>query len=673
MICLATACICQAEDVKVSSPDGQLVVNVSCEGGRLYYDATLDGQQMMEKSALGLKTSIGDFTRDLSTVNCQLSTVNSSYSMRGTKASSHDYKATKAVIDIENKDHQRFSIIFQVSNNDIAFRYSIPRQNIGRKEMKRVRIKSELSSFNFPDGTTTFISPQIGPETGWEQTKPSYEEGYSADAPMDAPSQYGHGYIFPALFHYSKESWNQENPVQGTGKNNPRFQNSLEKKSSSDYWILLSETGVGSNYCGSHLSDYQAGTGYTVAYPDAGENNGYGTDFAAIPLPGETPWRTITLGHTLKPIAETTISYDLVEPLYEPSTDYKPGRYTWSWLIRQDKSINYDDQVKFIDLASAMGFEYCLVDNWWDTQIGRDRIEELSKYAQSKGVHLLLWYNSNGFWNDAPQGPRDCMSTAIAREREMKWMQSIGIKGIKVDFFGGDKQETMRLYEDILSDANRYGLQVVFHGCTVPRGWERMYPNFVASEAVLASENVFFNEGAAIKQPFDLTLHPFCRNATASMDWGGIIMNKYLAPDNKSRHTRKTTDIFELASGLIMQTSVQCVAMQPNNLGELPEFELDFLRSLPTTWEETRFIDGYPGRYVVLARKATDGQWYIAGLNALKEPLTLTLDLPMFAPGKTLRYYVDKPSGEPTVIPLKIDKKGRAKVTIQPNGGIIIQ
>ena len=657
----------------MSSPDGQLVVNVSCEGGRLYYDATLDGQRMLEKSALGLKTSIGDFTRGLSILTSHLSPLTSSYSMRGTKASSHDYKATKAVIDIENKDHQRFSIIFQVSNNDIAFRYSIPRQNIGRKEMKRVRIKSELSSFNFSDGTTTFISPQIGPETGWEQTKPSYEEGYSADAPMDTPSQYGHGYIFPALFHYSKESWNQGNPVQGTGKKNPRFQNSLDKKSSSDFWILLSETGVGSNYCGSHLSDYQAGTGYTVAYPDAGENNGYGTDFAAIPLPGETPWRTITLGTSLKPIAETTISYDLVEPLYEPSTDYKPGRYTWSWLIWQDKSINYDDQVKFIDLASAMGFEYCLVDNWWDTQIGRDRIEELSKYAQSKGVHLLLWYNSNGFWNDAPQGPRDCMSTAIAREREMKWMQSIGIKGIKVDFFGGDKQETMRLYEDILSDANRYGLQVVFHGCTVPRGWERMYPNFVASEAVLASENVFFNEGAAIKQPFDLTLHPFCRNATASMDWGGIIMNKYLSPDNKSRHTRKTTDIFELASGLIMQTSVQCVAMQPNNLGELPEFELDFLRRLPTTWEETRFIDGYPGRYVVLARKATDGQWYIAGLNALKEPLTLTLDLPMFAPGKTLRYYVDKPSGEPTVIPLKIDKKGRAKVTIQPNGGIIIQ
>ena len=642
-ILMTSSVLAWAGDVIISSPAGNLQVTVSDAGGRLYYTASLNGQEMLLPSALGLKTSIGDFTRELSILNSQLSIVEDNYTMRGTKASKSDYKATKAVLDIENKDKQRFSIIFQVSDNDIAFRYAIPRQKWQNKEPKRLRIKSELSSFNFPDGTTTFISPQIGPESGWEQTKPSYEEGYSADAAMDTPSQYGHGYIFPALFHLP----------QG--------------------WALVSETGVGSNYCGSHLSDYQAGNGYTVVYPDAGENNGYGTDFAAIPLPGETPWRTITLGTTLKPIAETTISYDLVEPRYESSTNYQPGRYTWSWLLWQDNSINYDDQVKFIDLASAMGFEYCLVDNWWDTQIGRDRIEELSKYAQSKGVHLLLWYNSNGFWNDAPQGPRDCMSTAIAREREMRWMQSIGIKGIKVDFFGGDKQETMRLYEDILSDANRYGLQVVFHGCTVPRGWERMYPNFVASEAVLASENLFFGEGATFRQPFDLTLHPFCRNATASMDWGGIIMNKYMSRDNKSRHTRKSTDIFEMASGIIMQTSVQCVAMQPNNLTELPQFEMDFLRQLPTTWEETRFIDGYPGRYVILARKALNGKWYVAGLNALKEPLTLTLDLPMFAPGQTLQYYVDSKAGEPTLTTLKIDKKGRVKVTIQPNGGLIIQ
>ena len=642
-ILLTSSVLAWAGDVSVSSPNNQLQVTVSDAGGRLHYTATLNGKQMLLPSALGLKTSIGDLTRDLVINNSELKTKNYDYKMRGTKASAANYQANCLLLDIQNKDGIKMSVIFQVSNNDIAFRYEIPRQRFQRKDYKRVRILSEASSFNFPDGTTTFISPQIGPESGWEQTKPSYEEGYSADAPMATPSQYQHGYIFPALFHLP------------TG------------------WALVAETGVGSNYCGSHLSDYQAGAGYTVAYPDQGENNGFGSDFAAIPLPGETPWRTITLGTTLKSIVETTISYDLVEPLYAPSTDYKPGRYTWSWLIWQDNSINYDDQVKFIDLAAAMGFEYCLVDNWWDTQIGRDRIPELSRYAQSKGVHLLLWYNSNGFANDAPQGPRDCMNTAIAREREMKWMQSIGIKGIKVDFFGGDKQEVMRLYEDILSDANRYGLQVVFHGCTIPRGWEKMYPNYVASEAVLASENVFFNEGAAIKQPFDLTLHPFCRNATASMDWGGIIMNKYLSKDNKSRHSRKTTDIFEMASGIIMQTSVQCVAMQPNNLQELPQFEMDFLKGLPTTWDETRYIDGYPGKYVVLARRHGN-DWYVAGLSAEKQPMALTLNLPMFAPGQTLQYYVDdKKTGEPTLTTLKVDKKGRAKVILQPNGGLILK
>ena len=642
---LTSSVLAWAGDVTVSSPNGQLQVTVSEAGGRVKYAATLEGQQVLLPSALGLKTSLGDLTKDLSITGSKTDAVHEQYTMRGTKASSAEYQANVLIVHLKNKDGVTFDIRFQVSDNDIAFRYEMPRQKWQKKDMKRVRIVAEASSFDFPEGTTTFISPQIGPETGWEQTKPSYEEGYSADGDMNKPSQYGHGYIFPALFHLPNG------------------------------WALVSETGVTSAYCGSHLSDYQAGVGYTVAYPDRGENNGYGTDFAAIPLPGETPWRTITVGSTLKPIVETTISYDLVKPLYEPSTEYKPGRYTWSWLLWQDKSINYDDQVKFIDLASTMGFEYCLVDNWWDTQIGRERIEELSKYAQSKGVHLLLWYNSNGFWNDAPQTPRDCMNTAIAREREMKWLQSIGVKGIKVDFFGGDKQETMRLYEEILSDANRYGLQVVFHGCTIPRGWERMYPNYVASEAVLASENLFFGEEATIRESFDLTLHPFCRNATASMDWGGIIMNKWMSKDNKSRHTRKTTDIFEMASGIIMQTSVQCVAMQPNNLEELPQFEMDFLRQLPTTWEETRFIEGYPGKYVVLARKATNGQWYIAGLNALKEPITLTLDLQSFTShlSSLTTLYVDNKKGEPTLTSLKIDKKGQVKVTIQPNGGLIIR
>ncbi len=641
----------EAREATLASPNGQLVVTLSDEGSHATYAVTLQGRQMVLPSALGFKADFGDFSGALKLTGTKAAQIDKRYDMRQAKQRHIHYVATQLCVDFENERHQQMSVEFSVSDNDVAFRYLIPRQK--EDNPKSAVILAETTAFSLPAGTTTFLTPQSKAMVGWERTKPSYEEEYRADAPMTNRSQYGEGYTFPCLFKV------------GAGAT----------AANGDAWLLVSETGVSSAYCGSHLSDYQEGKGYGIAYPMPGENNGNGTSAPGIALPGSTPWRTITVGTTLKPIVETTIAYDVVEPLYEPSTDYQSGRYTWSWLIWQDNSINYADQVKFIDLASAMGFELCLVDNWWDERIGRQKVAELSKYAQSKGVSLMLWYNSNGHENNAPQTPRDCMSTSIARDREMAWLKSIGVKGIKVDFFGGDKQETMRLYEDILFDANRYGLQCIFHGCTLPRGWERMYPNYVASEAVLASENVFFNEGAAIREPFDLTMHPFCRNATGTMDWGGIIMNKYLAPDNKSRHPRHTTDIFEMASGITMQTAIQCVAMQPNNLqnNELPQFELDWLRDLPTTWEETRFIDGYPGRYVVLARRHGNN-WYVAGLNALKEPLKLTLTLDMFPAKAQLKYYVDDPkTGQPTLTQLKLDKKQQAKVEIQPNGGIILQ
>jgi hypothetical protein len=625
-----------AKDVRIASPNGKLVVTVNDDGGLATYSVTLNGQPVLLPSRLGFKADFGDFTQGLSIANSSEGTGTGEYPMRQVKQSLISYKCSTLLVTFQNARNQKMQVDFFIKDNDVAFRYIIPRQQ--RDNPKCAVITEEITSFCLPDGTTTFISPQIDPMKGWERTKPSYEEGYAPDAPMDRRSAYGRGYTFPCLFHL---------------KNG---------------WMLISETGVGSNYCGSHLSDYKEG-GYQIAYPQQGENNGFGSTGAQISLPGATPGRTITVGETLTPIVETTIVYDVVWPLYEATEEYKSGRYTWSWLIWQDPSVNYDDQVKFIDTAAAMGYEFCLVDGNWDTQIGRDRIAELSRYAQQKGVSLMLWYNSNGAWNDAPQTPRGIMSNSIARDKDMAWMKSIGVKGIKVDFFGGDKQETMRLYEDILYDANRYGIQCIFHGCTIPRGWERMYPNYVASEAVLASENVYFNEGAAIHEPFDLTLHPFCRNAVGTMDWGGVIMNKYLSKDNKSRHSRKTTDAFEIATAFTNQTAIQCIAIQPNNLQELPQVELDFLKTIPATWDETRFIDGYPGRYVVLARRHAD-KWYIVALNAQKEPLNLSLDIKSYNLKNLLTDGTN--TTDAVQLPLKADKKGNVKLTVQPNGGAVL-
>lgn len=636
----------------VTSPDGKLSVSIDDANGQLKYSVSYEGKEMMKPSLLGLITDIGDYTKNLKVVSSKERKVSYSYTMKGTKVATSNYNANAIDLALSAQGTQRIMTVeMQVSNNDIAYRYHIEGAKTGdRDEPRRTTILSEASGFNFPDYTTTFICPQIdGDHKGWMSTKPSYEEEYKADAPMAEKSKYGKGYTFPCLFHVGDNGW-----------------------------VLVSETGVGSNYCGGHLSEYDASTGYTLSFPDATEQHGLGSTTPAISLPGYTPWRTITVGNTLKPIAETTIPFDVVEEMYPAHEDYKPGRYTWSWLIWQDGSINYNDQKEFVDVSAAMGYEYCLVDNWWDTRIGRDKIEELSKYAQSKGVSLMLWYNSNGYANDAPQTPRNCMNTAIAREKEMTWLEKIGVKGIKVDFFGGDKQQTMQLYEDILSDANRHGIQVVFHGCTLPRGWEKMYPNFVASEAVLASENTFFNEHHAKQEGFELTMHPFSRNAVASMDWGGTIMNRFLSKDNKSRHKRYTSDTFEMAAAIINQTPIQCICLQKSNLTELEQFELDFLKAVPTTWDETKFIEGYPTRLAILARRHGD-KWYVAGLNGENIVKTITIQLPMFA-GKEVTYYTDAAPKKGSTAPLtpvkktiKVDKKGNAKVILQPWGGIIIE
>ena len=476
---------------------------------------------------------------------------------------------------------------------------------------------------------------------GWKRTKPSYEEEYTADAPMNVRSQYGHGYTFPCLFRIGD-----------------------------DGWALVSETGVDGKYCASHLSDATPDGRYTIAFPLPEENNGNGTSAPGLALPGKTPWRTLTVGNSLKPIVETTVPWDVVEPRFETEHTYRFGRGTWSWILWQDGSINYDDQIRYIDLAHAMGYEYVLIDNWWNTNIGRERMEELIKYARSKNVSLFLWYSSSGYWNDIEQGPTNLMDDPIARKREMKWLQKVGVKGIKVDFFGGDKQETMRLYEAILSDADDHGLMVIFHGCTLPRGWERMYPNYVGSEAVLASENLIFNQHFDDNEAFNACLHPFIRNTVGSMEFGGTFLNKRYNRTNDGGTIRRTTDVFQLATAVLFQNPIQNFALAPNNLTDAPKVALDFMKQVPTTWDETVFIDGYPGKYVVLARRHGN-RWYIAGINARKEPLKLTLNLPMLNSGETVSFYSDGKQNVPQLSEQTIKSPESVQVTIQPEGGAI--
>lgn len=620
----------------VKSPNGKLTVNVSLNKGVPVFDMTYNGKVFLEKSPLGLITNEGDFSKNMSFVASSTGKVDIDYNQEKIKQSSINYEANTLKFTVANADKKQISVVFQVSNNDVAFRYEIP---VWEKTMACV-IEKETTGFKFPSYTTTFLSPMMTAMSGFARTAASYESGYTVDSAMKTNTSEA-GYVFPGLFHIGNNGW-----------------------------VLVSETGVSSLYCASHLSKYKEGV-YSVEYPDIKSNNGFGSIGAQIGLPGITPWRTITVGETLKPIVETTIPYNVVEPLYEASQDYKYGRGTWSWIVWQDNSMNYEDQIKYIDLAAAMNFEYILIDAWWDAKIGYERMKELIQYAKSKKVDVFLWYNSNGSTNDAFMTPINKMNTAIARKREMKWLKEAGVKGLKVDFFGGDKQETMRLYEDILSDANDYGLMIIFHGATLPRGWERMYPNFVGSEAVLASEMLIFSQDVRNKESFYASLHPFIRNSVASMEFGGVLLNKFLNKGNTKGQERLTTNIFQLATSVLFQNPVQMFGLTPNNLQDIPEYELDFLRKVPTTWDETVFIDGYPGKYVVLARRH-ENTWYIAGINAQKEPLKLKVKLPMISSGDALKIYEDGDQTKSGVKTSKLKKNQEFELKIPSNGGVLI-
>ena len=638
MTCLALLCLTTAANAQsIQSPDGKVTVTLElAEGGKPCYKVNYQGLEVLNNSALGVVTNIGDFTQGLEVKEVVQNKVNRTYDLRNIKQSHIDYEANEAVATYTRQGNPVMDVIFRVSNRDVAFRYKI---YPGRRDTRVCVVENEASSFVLPDGSTSFLCPQSRPMGGFARTSPSYETSYTLDEPV-GKNGWGEGYSFPCLF-----------------------------KTPQDQWVLISETGTDGNYVGCRLLNEHNGT-YRIGFPQPGEMNGAGSTTAAIALPGLTPWRTITVG-PLANIVETTVPFDLVEMKYKPSQEYIYGRGSWSWIIGMDNSCNYDEQKRYIDFSAAMGYQSVLIDAFWDRQIGYDRIAELARYGRTKGVGLFLWYNSNGAWNDAPQTPIGKMNNARIRREEMKWMHDNGIRGIKVDFFGGDKQPMMQLYEDILADANDFGLLVIFHGCTLPRGWEGMYPNYAASEAVLASENLHFGQGACDAEAFNACIHPFIRNTVGSMDFGGSTLNKFYNADNQHGTVRKTSDVYALATAVLFQSAVQHFALAPNNLTDAPAWAIDFMKQVPTTWDEVKFIDGYPGKYVIIARRNGD-KWFVVGVNAEKQPLTKTIALPMFAKDTQLQVYSDDPQLQGSVKTVKQIKKQQLNVTIPCNGGLVI-
>ena len=549
-----------AAALNIPGPGG-LSVSIDTVGPAPTYSVIVDSDTLVSPSPLGLVTDYADLATNLRAAGpVQIKDTVIDYTLDRIKKKTVNKRAVKATIPFVNPQGWRMGIEFVLTDNDMAFRYTLPHQ----KDRGSVRVMREATGFAFPQQTTLFLTPQSDAMIGWKRTKPSYEEYYITDAPIDTKSQYGHGFTFPGLFRVGDKGW-----------------------------VLVTETGVNRDYCGSRLSDSDNGL-FRLEFPMAEENNGNGTVEPAFALPGATPWRTVTAAKTLKPIVETTIPWDVVSPMYDASRQYDPARGTWSWILWQDDSINDRDLREYVRLAKEMGFEYTLVDNWWDKNLGRKGMEEFIKYSRTQGVEPIIWYSSSGYWNDIVQGPVNKMENPRIRRQEMQWLKDNGVKAVKVDFFGGDKQETMRLYEAILTDANDFGIMVIFHGCTMPRGWERMFPNYIGSEAVLASENMIFSQEFCDREAVSSSLHPFIRNAAGSMEYGGTFLNKRMHRSDDKGNERRTSDAFQIATAVLFQSPQQNFALSPDNLTEENKTALDFMRGVPTRWDDTEFFEGYP-------------------------------------------------------------------------------
>lgn len=636
VIVLITCCTnlsAQPKAYVISSPDKKIVV--SCNPSEAIYTIKYKGETVLADSKLGLIREDGDFSQGLKIIKVSSPLiVKDRYRILTAKKKNINYTATRAIIEAQNVSGKKMNIIFQVSNDGVAFRYEFPEKSSDIK-----KISEEATSFHFNDGTRAWLQPKTEAQSGFEHSNPSYEAHYMMDIATGTPAPGKNGWIYPALFKYDNT------------------------------WMLITEAAMGRTYCGTALQQYSANNEYKINFPETPEvfTNGIPTLNPESTLPWKTPWRIIVIGD-LKTIAESTLGTDLALPAKKMDASFvKPGKSSWSWILKKDDSTIYSVQKKYIDFAADMHWQYCLIDANWDQTIGYDSVKILADYAKQKNVGVLVWYNSAGSWNTVKMTPKDKLLTHENRMKEFSRLHSMGIKGIKVDFFGGDGQSMISYYQDILDDAAANQLLVNFHGATLPRGLHRTYPNLMTTEAVFGYEMITFSQGAANREPDHAVMCALVRNAFDPMDF--TPMNLYKIP----RIKRVTTSAFELATSVVFLSGIQHYAESPDGMAHVPEFVKEFLRTLPNSWDDVKFIDGYPGKLFVVARKSGN-KWYVAGINGGGIEKNLTLDL-SFLKNKKGKLIIsgnasnDEPSFESKQVSLSAT--GKMSIRLKTNDGFV--
>lgn len=629
VLLLGSSCS-EKNEKSVSSPDGKITIKCwSNENQKLTYQIEYNNQLIIKPSSLGILMEDSDYSTGMKITASDTESVSDSYDMLYGKQSHITYEANQLTINTLSTNGGKMDIIFRVSNDGVAFRYSFPTESDSIK-----RITSESTSFNFDASTKAWLQPMAKSKSGWCETNPSYEEHYMNEIPVGTLSPIGQGWVFPALFK------------------------------TESCWVLLTESGLGKNYCASRISNLTPEGEYKIEFPEASETWPGQNYLPESTTPWVSPWRVIVIGD-LATVAESNLETSLAEPAIEGDFSWvKPGKASWSWVLLKDNNTTYPVQKEFIDYAANMGWGYCLIDAEWDSRIGYEKIAELAKYAETKGVGLLLWYNSSGPWNSTVSSPKSQLLTHEQRVSEFKRIADMGIKGIKVDFFGGDGQSMIRYYHELMEDAANAKLMINFHGCTYPRSWHRTYPNLVTMESIKGMEFITFDQANAEAEPRHGATLCFTRNVFSPMDFTPMALT------NIPGIERRTTNAYELATAVLYQSGIQHYAETAAGMSTVDERIQNILRDIPALYNESKLVDGYPAKLAVMARRAGD-KWYVTGVNGENIEKDLSLDLSFMGKesGTLINEGVDAQSFNIEGITIS---EGTANLKMAPNGGFLI-
>ena len=560
LICLLSSLFATAQ--QISSPNGRLTVTTS------------SGQMIVCHSGTPVLTIEG---ANIISLNSHPLPLTSNYQMLTGKRLVCNNEGNEYVATLG----EGVKMVLRLYNDGIAFRYDYPEAWTG----------SDPTVFRIPEGTRRWMQQWTDAYEGFFPLSTTYKVKPvpSFSGISKSEEGYNNRWGYPALLE----------PHDGV-------------------FVLLSEANIERGQSASCL--YNDKELYKVVPAERLENNASPSHPTFSPF--HTPWRVAIIG-SLADIVESTLITDVSNPCQLEDTSWiKPGVVSWVYWAYNHGSNDYSIIKKYVDMAATLHLPYVLIDAEWDQmdQLASNEgktIEDAIAYAKEKGVKPMIWYNSSVGWVDGAPTPKYRLNKPEDREKEFAWCEKLGVAGVKIDFFSGDNQMNMDYCLDLLESAARHHLLVNFHGATIPRGWQRTWPNLMSTEGVYGAEwynNVptFTAKAAA----HNATL-PFTRNVIGPMDYTPCAFSD-------SQHPHITTHAHELALTVLFESGLQHLADKPESYFAQPQEVQDFLSHLPSVWDETRFVSGYPGESAVIARRS-GSTWYIAGINGTDEDKELPL------------------------------------------------